>query len=211
MADPVENRDVADKFPNAQVIGTDLSPVQPGMQPPNCEFEVDDCTSAWVYPDDHFDFVHIRGLFGSIGDWPALYGDIFKHTKPGGYLEQVEFSVVNRSQDDRLAGNSTLQRWSHYGMEIGKRTGKAFNVAETMAGAIEAAGFVHVVEKRFKWPVGPWSSDARMKEIGRWNLLNWEQGMEGWALASYTRVLGVSVFFFFSASPALTIGSMLTP
>ena len=31
-----------------------------------------------------------------------------------------------------------------------------------------------------------------MKDIGRWNLLNWEEGMEGWVLASYTRVLKVS-------------------
>lgn len=62
---------------------------------------------------------------------------------------------------------------------------------------ITSAGFVDVVEKRFKWPIGPWSSDPRLKEIGRWNLLNWEEGMEGWVIAPYTRVLGVSEFFFF--------------
>lgn len=62
---------------------------------------------------------------------------------------------------------------------------------------ISSAGFVDVVEKRFKWPIGPWSSDPRLKEIGRWNLLNWEEGMEGWVIAPYTRVLGVSEFFFF--------------
>lgn len=62
-----------------------------------------------------------------------------------------------------------------------------------MAGLIKEAGFVDVVEKRFKWPIGPWSSDPRLKEIGRWNLLNWEEGMEGWVIAPYTRVLGVSL------------------
>lgn len=61
-----------------------------------------------------------------------------------------------------------------------------------MASLIQEAGFVDVVEKKFKWPVGPWSSDPKLKELGRWNLLNWEEGMEGWAMALYTRQLGWS-------------------
>lgn len=86
---------------------------------------------------------------------------------------------------------------SMYGIECGRRLKKTFKIAEEMAGMISSAGFVDVVEKRFKWPIGPWSSDPRLKEIGRWNLLNWEEGMEGWVIAPYTRVLGVSEFFFF--------------
>lgn len=86
---------------------------------------------------------------------------------------------------------------SMYGIECGRRLKKTFKIAEEMAGMITSAGFVDVVEKRFKWPIGPWSSDPRLKEIGRWNLLNWEEGMEGWVIAPYTRVLGVSEFFFF--------------
>lgn len=87
-----------------------------------------------------------------------------------------------------------------YGIECGRRLKKTFKIAEEMAGMITSAGFVDVVEKRFKWPIGPWSSDPRLKEIGRWNLLNWEEGMEGWVIAPYTRVLGVSEFFIFHFS-----------
>lgn len=94
---------------------------------------------------------------------------------------------------------------SMYGIECGRRLKKTFKIAEEMAGMITSAGFVDVVEKRFKWPIGPWSSDPRLKEIGRWNLLNWEEGMEGWVIAPYTRVLGVSeIFFFFSHFLGLT-------
>lgn len=89
---------------------------------------------------------------------------------------------------------------SMYGIECGRRLKKTFKIAEEMAGMISSAGFVDVVEKRFKWPIGPWSSDPRLKEIGRWNLLNWEEGMEGWVIAPYTRVLGVSKFFIFHFS-----------
>ncbi|KAE9572310.1 hypothetical protein CGMCC3_g11722 [Colletotrichum fructicola] len=39
--------EVADVFPHAQVIGNDLSPIQPEWVPQNCKFEIDDVESAW--------------------------------------------------------------------------------------------------------------------------------------------------------------------
>ncbi|KAK4504401.1 hypothetical protein PRZ48_005317 [Zasmidium cellare] len=182
--------DIADKFPSASVIGTDLSPVQPGMQPDNCRFEIDDMCSEWTYAPAAFDFIHIRGLFGSIADWPALYKQCLAHLQPGGWIEQVEWSIHNRSADGTLSPDATLARWSRNALECAQRTGKTFEIAENMAGLIREAGFEEVVERRFKWPIGPWSSDKKLKEIGRWNLLNWEEGMEGWVMAPYTRVLG---------------------
>ena len=61
-----------------------------------------------------------------------------------------------------------------------------------MKDAIVQAGFEDVVEKRFKIPIGPWSSDPRSKDIGWWYRHHWETGMEGWALAPAVRHLGVS-------------------
>lgn len=191
---PQQNsRDMADRFPDAQVTGTDLSPVAPSMQPANISFEVDDCCSPWVYPRDHFDLIHIRGLFGSIADWPTLYRECFAHLAPGGYLEQMDWSVHIHSADAApLHANSTLARWGAHFVDVGERVGKTFEIAENMASLIADAGFEGVVERRFPWPIGPWSSDPRLKDLGRWNLLNWEEGMEGWVMASYTRVLGWS-------------------
>jgi len=34
--------EMADEFPEAQIIGTDLSPIQPQMVPPNLRFYIDD-------------------------------------------------------------------------------------------------------------------------------------------------------------------------
>ena len=62
--------------------GTDLSPIQAEVKPPNVHFEVDDCVSEWTYPKDHFDMVHIRVLMGSISDWPALYRQCFECVTP---------------------------------------------------------------------------------------------------------------------------------
>lgn len=53
-------------------------------------------------------------------------------------------------------------------------------------------GFVDVQELRFKWPIGPWSSDPKLKEVGKWNHLSWTVNFEGWVQALLTRCLGVS-------------------
>jgi hypothetical protein len=70
--------DFADEYPSAQVIGTDLSPIQPSFVPPNLRFEIDDATEPWVYPDNEFDLVHVRALYGAIADWPAFYSNALR-------------------------------------------------------------------------------------------------------------------------------------
>jgi hypothetical protein len=177
--------------PYAEITGTDLSPIQPGSQPSNCTFEVDDCASEWVYPPNTFGFIHIRGLYGSIADWPALYAEAFRACKPGGWIEQVEWDMALREPSGQLTEHPVFKQWTDDIVHMGEMIGKTMKTATLMADWIKDAGFVNVVEKKFKWPLGPWSSDPKLKEIGRWNLLNWEEGLEGWTLAHYTRVLGV--------------------
>jgi hypothetical protein len=70
---------MADKFPSAEVIGTDLSPTQPGWVPPNCKFEIDDCTEEWTFKEARFDFIHVRSLYGCIRDWQSFYSEVYKY------------------------------------------------------------------------------------------------------------------------------------
>jgi SAM-dependent methyltransferase len=39
--------EMAEEYPSAQVLGTDLSPIQPQMVPPNCRFEIEDFEVDW--------------------------------------------------------------------------------------------------------------------------------------------------------------------
>lgn len=50
----------AGRYPGAEVIGADISLIQPSWVPPNIKFVIDDCLLQWTWPDDHFDFIHIR-------------------------------------------------------------------------------------------------------------------------------------------------------
>lgn len=85
--------EMADDYPEAQITGIDLSPIQPELVPVNCMFEVDDANMEWTWEDNFFDFVHVREMFGSIADWDSFAREALRCTKPGGYFEIVEHSA----------------------------------------------------------------------------------------------------------------------
>ena len=69
---------VGDQYPGANVLGVDLSPIQPEWVPPNVKFMVDDVESPWLRPVDHFDYIHGRHTVMAIKDWPKLMKRAFE-------------------------------------------------------------------------------------------------------------------------------------
>ncbi|KAF5873503.1 putative sam dependent methyltransferase protein [Botrytis fragariae] len=175
--------DFADLFPNASVLGTDLSPIQPG----------NDCTEEWTYPPNYFDFIHIRSLFGSVADWDRLYAQAFKHLKPGGYIQHLEPSLYIHCDDNSLPPDSPLYKFSELFNEAGERTGQSLDLCPTMSSKIAQAGFINLHEKTYKTPLGEWSSDPKLQELGKWNLLQFDVGLEGFSIQLLTNVMGAQV------------------
>jgi hypothetical protein len=72
--------DFADQHPECEVVGIDLSPLQPTYVPPNLQFEIDDFEGdTWGYADNKkFDFIHARSLVGTVKDWPKLIKNIYE-------------------------------------------------------------------------------------------------------------------------------------
>lgn len=101
-------------------------------------------------------------------------------------------SIEFRSDDGTVMDDHVLAVWSKTFIEAGERLGKTFRIADLAKGYMQEAGFQNVTEERFKLPVGPWSKDARLKKLGMWNLAHCEAGIEGWAMALLTRLMGVS-------------------
>ncbi|KAL2812110.1 S-adenosyl-L-methionine-dependent methyltransferase [Aspergillus granulosus] len=182
--------DFADEYPSAEVIGTDLSPIQPSFVPPNLRFEIDDATDVWTYPSNNFDLVHVRSLYGAIADWPAFYREALKTLRPGGWFDQLEMSIQFRSDDGTVTEDHILSEWSKTFIEAGDKFGKTFQIAERAKGYMQEAGFVNVTEQRFKLPIGPWSKDKKLKKLGFLNRVHVENSIEGWSLALLTRVMG---------------------
>jgi len=65
-------RKVADQFPSAEVLGVDLSPIQPSWVPPNLRFLVDDIEDEWVNGDG-WDYVHLRCMTAWLKNVPKLF------------------------------------------------------------------------------------------------------------------------------------------
>ena len=113
--------------------------------------------------------------------------------QPGGYIEQLEMSVVPKSDDGTVTPDSILEQWGKISLELGDKFGKSLRTVDESKAGIEAAGFVNVVEHRWKLPIGGWAADKRFKELGQYNRINWDQGIEGWSLYLLTTVLKWSV------------------
>ncbi len=113
------------------------------------------------------------------------------HLKPGGWIEQIEMSVVPQSDCGTVTPENIFGQWGTVSLEAGDKFGRDLRIHEQMRGFIKEAGFENVVEKVYKWPIGPWPKDSHLKQLGLWNQLHWEEGIEGWSLALLTRVLGV--------------------
>jgi hypothetical protein len=62
-----------------------------------------------------------------------------------------------------------------------------------MASDMTTAGFINLREETFKTPMGEWSSDPKLRELGRWNLLQFDVGLEGFAMQLLTREMGVRI------------------
>ncbi|KAJ3542215.1 hypothetical protein NM208_g4210 [Fusarium decemcellulare] len=173
--------DFADEYPHAEVVGTEISPIQPSWVPPNLQFQIDDCTQEWTFDQNSQDFVHIRWLFGSIKDWTALFKQAYKVLRPGGYVESHEASIHFRSDDGTVNEKTAMGQFGKFFVEGGKKMGRSMTVVEDeiQRKSIEEAGFEAIEEANFKTPIGPWPKDPKQNEIARYQQMAVEQDTEG--------------------------------
>jgi hypothetical protein len=56
-------------------------------------------------------------------------------------------------------------------VEAAEITGRTFEISEQMKERIDRSGFVNVVEKTFKTPIGGWPADPKLQKLGQYALL----------------------------------------
>jgi ubiquinone/menaquinone biosynthesis C-methylase UbiE len=101
--------EVADKYGSANVIGIDLSPIQPEDVPPNAEFRVADLTEdMYMFHDHSMDLVHSRySIWKAVSyyrmikagvlehQWDPYIREVFRILKPGtGYAQFIETGLA---------------------------------------------------------------------------------------------------------------------
>ncbi|KAM5373298.1 hypothetical protein ACJZ2D_007127 [Fusarium nematophilum] len=181
--------DFADAYPSAEVIGTDLSPIQPKWTPPNCTFEVDDFEQEWVYRKK-FDYIHARELGGCVTDDDQLFRRAFEHLAPGGYLELQAVYPRFLSDDGTAEAAENAQFWMKNICEGAAKFGKPLDSPPQWLEKMKAAGFVDVQQEIRKIPFGSWPKDPTLKEIGRHSIVQEYQLIDSYTPGIFSRVLG---------------------
>ncbi|KAF9882000.1 methyltransferase domain-containing protein [Colletotrichum karsti] len=181
--------DMGDSYPEARVIGVDLSPIQSNAVPPNVHFYVEDASQPWAWPDP-FDYIHTRVLLGSFGDFKnEVIQQSFDSLRPGGWLESQDFNVEATSDDGTLAPDGPLSRWVYDMNCASELIGRPLARAHLLKQWYEEVGFVDVRERVFKIPLNGWAKNPRHKHVGKLWEQNFLDGLSGFSLALFTQVL----------------------
>ena len=149
--------EMAQLFPNAKVVGTDL--VEPEAKaesvlgnaslPPNYTFVPGNILEGLPFPDNTFDFVHMRLLLFAIAakQWPAVARELVRVTLPGGWVESVETGP----QQNGGSAMETLVQWI---TEVSVRRGVDPLLGPRVASFFADAGLVNMQTRDVHLPVG---------------------------------------------------------
>ena len=99
---------LAQNFPDAQVIGIDLSPVPPvHSKPDNVEYIQGDFwelvkSGDFRFHSGSFDYVFGRLLILGMTDWPGYFHEVTSLLAPGGWMEVQEYEMHHRDPESKV-------------------------------------------------------------------------------------------------------------
>ncbi|KAL1892376.1 hypothetical protein Sste5346_007114 [Sporothrix stenoceras] len=185
--------DYAEQHPAADVLGTDLSPIQPEYVPPNCRFEIDDLDDDWAFSSaNKFDYIHGRYIVPFLKDVPGVIQKAYDHLQPGGYFELFEGPILFHCVDDTLEG-TTIKEWNDLISAGVRKIGRDPLAALKLKQWMEAAGFQDIQEKRYALPINPWPRGKENKLLGHMEMTNLLEVAHGATMTIFTKALGWSV------------------
>jgi SAM-dependent methyltransferase len=146
-------REMAREFPQTQVINFDIdrAPVDAALQrlgptgqiPANFRFLEADAFQPFPFEPGLFDFTHARliGSFTPVARWPDVVAEMIRVTRPGGYVELVDFEIgQSPSQAVMALGEAMGRLMTARGLHPGS--------APYLAGYLRQAGLEGVRERR---------------------------------------------------------------
>ncbi|KAJ4122912.1 hypothetical protein NW768_009899 [Fusarium equiseti] len=181
--------DYADEHPEAQVIGVDLSPIQPAFVPPNLSFVIEDIEDDWTYAQP-FDYIHSRFMSSALASWTDFLTKCHANLAPGGYMEIQEADLNMKSDDNTLHPDNIMLKSLRLLTEASIKFGRPYQDIPPLADIMREVGFVDVEVKMFKWPINGWPKDKKAKLLGEWCYVNMASGLEAFSMAPLTRAYG---------------------
>ncbi|ORY58399.1 S-adenosyl-L-methionine-dependent methyltransferase [Pseudomassariella vexata] len=183
-----------DRYPDAEVVGYDFSPIQPSSVPQNVRFIVDDFEDEWVDPENKFDFVFIRFTIRFVKNRKALLDRIYRHLKPGGYVEIHDMNPPAMADDDSISPEKpyAVRTWLDLVGQGCDALGGCVNAMRYIPDELAKAGFKDTQIVSHKCPLGGWPQDPRLRRVGTFLAEIFMEGMKGLSYRPFTTGLGWS-------------------
>ncbi|CEP10542.1 hypothetical protein [Parasitella parasitica] len=89
--------EMATEFPDSQFYGIDILANYPKLvKPANTFFSQQDILKGLPYPDDYFEYIHMRQVYSCFSeeDWATIMKEIKRLLKPGGYIELRDIDPI---------------------------------------------------------------------------------------------------------------------
>jgi SAM-dependent methyltransferase len=181
---------MGDEWPDAEVIGTDIAKIQPSAIPLNVFFEIDDAEEegGWTFAKDSFDLIHFRSMVGAFTDWNHIYKEAFKHLKPGGWIENVDFDD-HRALLTYFPAGSAIHPWLTDIVEAARRSGRPRG-GHLEPEILTDLGFVDTSVEEYLIPAGIWPTDPEERKIGKLFLIAQLCAPEALCLRPLTEQMG---------------------
>ena len=185
-------KEMAERYPNAQVVGVDLTVVDGAGAPANSEFHVKNVEEEWGF-NEPFDFIHGRMIVVAITDWPAYLRRCYANLRPGGWLEIQDLSFPLGCSDGSAGPESAIMQWGKYMVDANRELGRIYgDDLQDFEAMFADAGFTGFHQEMFTWPNNTWPKDPHEKLKGALSYKNVMDGIESFTSMSFQRALGWS-------------------
>ncbi|KAK0715570.1 S-adenosyl-L-methionine-dependent methyltransferase [Lasiosphaeris hirsuta] len=157
--------EMGDLFPGAEILGLDLSPIQPQWVPPNVKFMIDDVEDEWANGSG-WDYAHFRSMSLVLRDLQKTIDQTYRHLKPGGWIEFQEIHGKPHCDDGTMGDDDVTTQFYQLCVDAMARFSMNLDVVSSVGEYLERAGFVNLTCVRRKVPVGTWAKGKTMRLIG---------------------------------------------
>ncbi|CAG8777074.1 25164_t:CDS:2, partial [Gigaspora margarita] len=154
-------------YDKTSFVGIDISPIFPmEIKPSNVNFKEANILDGIPYPDESFDFVHMRYMFPSFTQmqWEEIViNEIVRVIKIGGWLELCEYELCQNC-------GPVLESLLSARREMLIKEGRNPEVARILGELMEnTQHFDDVCHKTKEIPIGQWA--GKIGEVGRDNIV----------------------------------------
>jgi trans-aconitate methyltransferase len=159
--------DFAETYPDTDVYGIDIAPIQSEHVPGNLHYQIDDIELPFGFRQ-RFHLTHARGIELAIHDWPLFLTRCFRDLlEPNGYIE-LEGTVPEPISDDfSIPVHPKVHAFCQSLMGASQQRGTPWNAPKWFAQMLEEAGFVDIQTACYEIPLSGWPTNKKMKNIGR--------------------------------------------